>query len=103
MTATRTIEYIGFAPILYLAFELSNTNWRLGFTTGPGQRPRQRTILARDLKGLQEEIEGAKKRFDLGEETQVVSCFEAGRDGFSRRTSGRCGCTATLLSRGSRT
>ena len=82
MTATRTIEYIGFAPILYLAFELSNTYWRLGFTTGPGQRPRQRTIKARDLDGLQDEIRRAKKRFALAEEAQVISCYEAGRDGF---------------------
>lgn len=82
MTATRKTEYIGFAPILYLAFELSNINWRLGFTTGPGQRPRQRTIRARDLKELQDEIRRAKTRFDLANDTQIVSCFEAGRDGF---------------------
>ena len=82
MTATRTTEYNGFAPVLYLAFELSNTNWRLGFTTGPGQHPRQRAIKARDLKGLQDEIRRAKKRFDLSDDTTVVSCFEAGRDGF---------------------
>ncbi len=88
MTATRIIEYIGFAPILYLAFELSNTNWRLGFTTGPGQRPRQRTIKARDLDGLQDEIRRAKKRFALAEEAQVISCYEAGRDGFSRKDIG---------------
>ena len=82
MTATRTNEYSGFAPVLYLAFELSNAHWRLGFTTGPGQRPRQKTINARDLEGLQDEICGAKKRFDLADDAQIVSCYEAGRDGF---------------------
>jgi transposase len=82
MTATRTTEYSGFARVLYLAFELSNVNWKLGFTTGPGQRSRQRTIIARDLERLQEEIRQAKKRFDLADNAQVISCYEAGRDGF---------------------
>lgn len=82
MTATRTNEYSGFARVLYLAFELSNTHWKLGFTTGPGQRPRQRTIKARDLHWLQEEIRRAKQRFELDDDAQVISCYEAGRDGF---------------------
>jgi transposase len=82
MTATRTTEYSGFARVLYLAFELSNTHWKLGFTTGPGQRPRQRTIKARDLEALQEEIRRGKQRFDLDDAAQVISCYEAGRDGF---------------------
>jgi hypothetical protein len=44
MTATRTYEYSAFELVLYLAFELSDANWKLGFTTGTGRRPRQRTI-----------------------------------------------------------
>jgi transposase len=67
---------------MYLAFELSNAHWKLGFTTGPGRRSRQRTINARDLTALEDEIRRAKKRFDLPEATRVVSCYEAGRDGF---------------------
>ena len=82
MTATRTNEYSGFARVLYLAFELSNTHWKLGFTTGPGQRARQRTIRARDLDLLQEELRRAKQRFELDDNVQVISCYEAGRDGF---------------------
>jgi len=82
MTATRAYEYSAFEPVMYLAFELSNTHWRLGFTTGPGRRPRQRTINARDLVSLEDEIHRAKKRFDLPESSCVVSCYEAGRDGF---------------------
>jgi len=80
--ATRNIKYSAFEPVMYLAFELSNINWRLGFTTGPGRRPRQRTINAGDLDALQDEIQRAKKRFDLPEAARVVSCYEAGRDGF---------------------
>jgi len=82
MTAIRTYEYSAFDPVLYLAFELSDANWKLGFTTGTGRRPRQRTIKARDLDALQEEIQRTKKRFELPETTRVVSCYEAGRDGF---------------------
>jgi transposase len=82
MTATRTYECSAFEPVLYLAFELSDANWKLGFTTGTGRRPRQRTIKARELDTLQEEILRTKKRFEMPEATRVVSCYEAGRDGF---------------------
>jgi transposase len=82
MTATRTYEYSAFDPVLYLAFELSDANWKLGFTTGTGRRPRQRNIKARDLDALQEEIGRTKKRFEISKATRVVSCYEAGRDGF---------------------
>ena len=84
--ATRTRKYSVEDPALYLAFELGNIEWKLGFSVGFGQRPRVRTIPARDLEGLQREIELAKKRFGLPESARVVSCYEAGRDGFSRRT-----------------
>jgi transposase len=67
---------------LYLAFELGNTEWKLGFTIGLGQNPRQRTIKAGDLIGLEREIGRAKKRFGLPDEARVLSCYEAGRDGF---------------------
>jgi len=86
--ATCHSEYSAFDPVMYLAFELSNAHWKLGFTTGPGRRPRQRTINARDLTALEDEIRRAKKRFDLPEATRVVSCYEAGRDGFSRKDTG---------------
>jgi len=67
---------------LYLAFELGNKKWRLGFTVGLGQRPRERTIAAGDLVAFQEEIRLAKKRFGLSQTARVMSCYEAGRDGF---------------------
>jgi transposase len=67
---------------LYLAFELSSSTWKLGFTIGHGQRPRERNISARDLKALEWEIDQAKKRFGLPQDAPVLSCYEAGRDGF---------------------
>jgi len=80
--ATRNIEYSAFEPVLYLAFELSEAHWKLGFTIGVGQRPRERNIRSCDLVALRDEIQRAKKRFDLPETVRVVSCYEAGRDGF---------------------
>ncbi len=80
--ATRNSQYSAFDPVLYLAFELSEAHWKLGFTTGVGQRPRERNIRSCDLVALREEIRRAKKRFDLPETVRVVSCYEAGRDGF---------------------
>jgi transposase len=65
-----------------MAFELSQSKWMLGFTIGFGQRPRLRTIAARDLAALQNEIHLARERFGLGTEVPVISCYEAGRDGF---------------------
>jgi transposase len=67
---------------LWLAFELGSTKWTLGFTTGPAQRPRLRTIAAGDLATLEREIATAKQRFGLAPETRTRSCYEAGRDGF---------------------
>jgi transposase len=79
---TRTSKYSLEGPVLHLAFELGNQEWKLGFSVGLGQRPRVRTIPARDLEDLQREIELAKKRFGLPGSCRVLSCYEAGRDGF---------------------
>lgn len=79
---TRRAEYSGAKRALYLAFELGNGEWRLGFTVGLGQKPRERTIRARDLPALRKEIGRAKERFGLAGAARVVSCYEAGRDGF---------------------
>jgi transposase len=67
---------------LYMALELSNSKWRLGFTIGLGQSPRLRKLVAGDLRGLMEEIHLSKVRFRLSERAAVISCYEAGRDGF---------------------
>ena len=80
-TATNPTQYTTEQP-LYLAFELGNTHWKLGFTIGLGQRPRERTIPAGNVVKLQAEVSAARKRFGLSESQRVVSCYEAGRDGF---------------------
>lgn len=79
---TLTNQYTAIQPHLYMAFELSQNKWLLGFTIGFGQRPRLRSIPARDLTALRDEIQLARSRFGLPEQTLVISCYEAGRDGF---------------------
>jgi transposase len=66
--------------ILYLAMELSNSKWKLFFSNG--EKIRSKSISARDLDVLSQEIEAAKKRFKLNKDVSVISCYEAGRDGF---------------------
>ena len=40
------------ARVLFMAFELSEKTWKLGFTTGHGQKPRERTVAAREFSSL---------------------------------------------------
>ena len=68
--------------VLFMAFELSENTWKLGFTTGPGQKPRERAVAARDQGRLLQEIAPAKRRFGLPASAPVVRCYEAGREGF---------------------
>jgi transposase len=82
MTATRGVQGTKNGPRLHVAFELSWNQWKLAFTVGHGQPARLRSIAARDLSGLLREIAKARRRFGLPDETVVVSCYEAGRDGF---------------------
>ena len=82
MTATLNSNLTTKADVLYLAFELGESEWKLAFTVGVAQKPRLRSMPARDLARLHEEITKAKKRFELPADSAVRSCYEAGRDGF---------------------
>lgn len=66
--------------ILYMAMELSQSKWQLAF--GDGIKVRQITMDANDTERLKKEILKAKAKFGLAPETAVISCYEAGRDGF---------------------
>ncbi len=79
---TRKQQYTETVSDLYLAFELGSPKWKLAFSIGLGQKPRFRNINVRDLVTLQKEIVAAKKRFHLPADARVLSCYEAGRDGF---------------------
>src|SRR5437868_1995678 len=79
---TATTRSMATAPTLHLALDLGNTTWKLAFATSIAHAPQLRTIPARDLAKLDTEIAAAKKRFGLPADAPVVSCYEAGRDGF---------------------
>jgi transposase len=83
MTATHSVDStVVTAPVLYLSLELGWRTWKLAFTIGRGQKPRLRTITGRSTETFLAEVKAAKKRFGLPEDTPVISCYEAGRDGF---------------------
>jgi transposase len=65
---------------LYIAFELSNTRWKMMFSNG--FKRRQRTIAAADLSALAQEISKARQHFKMAAGVRTYSCYEAGRDGF---------------------
>jgi len=67
---------------LYMSIELSATKWKLGFADRFGRIPRVRSLDAGDFRLLRREIKAAKKTFGLEADASVVSCYEAGRDGF---------------------
>src|SRR5215468_239250 len=77
MTTTATTK-----GTLYLALELGQDKWLIACATEAAQKPRFRTLPARDLARLHEEIARAKQRFDLPPDAPVCTCYEAGRDGF---------------------
>jgi transposase len=78
-TDIQTKAYVS-ETVLYMAMELSNKQWRLAF--GDGTRQRQVVIAAGDVAALGEQIGKAKAKWELSADTPVVSCYEAGRDGF---------------------
>jgi len=67
-------------PVLYIAMELSNKQWKL--VLGDGVKRRRVTIEAGHLAQLGEAITKAKEKFCLPGDARVLSCYEAGRDGF---------------------
>ena len=66
--------------ILYMAMELSDKTWKLGF--GDGTKQRLVTIEAADWLALHTQIDRAKAKFKLPPACRIISCYEAGRDGF---------------------
>jgi hypothetical protein len=75
MSEATQIETNAGSAVLYMT-ELSDRTWMMLFATTAGGR-RERRRPACDLGKLFEEIAAAKR---------VISCYEAGRDGFSRQS-----------------
>lgn len=80
--ATSANQIVSTSPTLMLAFELGESGWLLGFSSGFGQRVLRRRIASRDTDALLREIERAKEELGLPADAVAKSCYEAGRDGF---------------------
>jgi transposase len=78
---TQAIQTQDSAARLYVAFELSASKWKLAVSRG-GMTVREVTLEAAALGALEHELAAAKQRFGLAADAPVVSCYEAGRDGF---------------------
>ncbi len=80
MTAILQCKDSAAEAVLYMALELSDKRWKLGFSNG--ERQRQVTIESGDWLGLNRQMARARDKWDLASECRVLSCYEAGRDGF---------------------
>src|SRR2546430_8821985 len=69
-------------PVLFVAFELGKQDWKLAMTSGFGGKPWLQTITAGDLDAVARVVRAARQRFRVPATARVVSCYEAGRDGF---------------------
>ena len=58
---------------LYIAFELSNTKWKLMFSNEIKRR--QKSISAGDLDSLMDQISLAKSRFKQADNVEIFSCY----------------------------
>jgi transposase len=69
-------------PTLYVAFELGKKDWKLAMTSGFERAPWLRTVASGDWAAVERALQQGRARFRLAASAQVVSCYEAGRDGF---------------------
>jgi transposase len=69
-------------PVLYVALELSKKEWQLGITSELGRAPWVRTVASGDFAAMDLVLARARRHFGLRPTAPVVSCYEAGRDGF---------------------
>ena len=81
---TRTQQYSDIRPTLFMAFEPGMSEWKLVHDWAGAEGAKAHGN-SRHLEKVQREIVAAKKRFQLPETAEVVSCYEAGRDGFRHR------------------
>lgn len=83
MTATtRRFDPTVLRDILCISFELGEGTWELSFTSGFGEQVVRRRLRSRDREGVLRAIEVMKNHLGLPGDARVVSCYEAGREGF---------------------
>jgi hypothetical protein len=81
-TMTRGNESSAATGDLLVAFELSQRWWTVGFTTGMGQAGAHAPDLRGRARAAGPGHPDAKKMFGLAAEARVISCYQAGREGF---------------------
>src|SRR4029453_15386039 len=81
-TITRGNESSEATGDLLVAFELSQRWWKVGFTTGMGNRVCTGRFAAGALEPLAQANADAKGMFGVGADGRVIRCYEAGREGF---------------------
>ena len=81
IAATRPVMSVS-EPRLYVAFELGKTTWTLGVTSGFGVDPWVKSVPSGDWRAVTRVIGQGRQRFGVPAAAPVVSCYEAGRDGF---------------------
>lgn len=82
MTQTMTRSGESTAAVLWVAFELGERTWKVGFASATTPRMRCRSLPARALDRLVQEVAAAKRRLGLPATAPVRSCYEAGREAF---------------------
>lgn len=79
--ATRPVMSVS-EPTLYVAFELGKREWKLAMTSGFGVAPVVQTIPSGDLRAVARALDAGRRRLGVPASAPVMSCYEAGRDGF---------------------
>ena len=67
---------------LFVAFELGKKDWKLAMTSGFGVKPVMKTVPSGDWVAVERALAAGRSRLALGSTAGVISCYEAGRDGF---------------------
>jgi transposase len=80
---TPTVRDDALAACL-IAIELSKASWVVGIQTPLSNKPSQFRLAAGDWKGLLKLIEQTRRQVEreLGQPVEMISCYEAGYDGF---------------------
>lgn len=82
MTAATCSKVSLSESVLFVAFELGQEQWKLAMTSGFGVAPVVKTVRRGDWDAVDRALTAARQRLGLSSTVPVVSCYEAGRDGF---------------------
>jgi transposase len=79
--------------VLYMAIEMAEKSWKLLLSSGEVKANGplwvyQTSVGGNDYVGIHEAIEKARERLKLSAGAAVISCYEAGQDGFFGRIGG---------------